>query len=99
VKFAHRVLVMVEDDNVHGWIVPRCKLVTAPLGSGLSFCYRGVSMTIAMSSASLPVYRTMLDNLIHLLDQAQADAEARKFDPAALLQFRLAPDMLPFTRQ
>ncbi|HXD39555.1 MAG TPA: DUF1993 domain-containing protein [Ramlibacter sp.] len=56
-------------------------------------------MTIAMSSASLPVYRTMLDNLIHFLDKAQAHAEARKFDPAALLQFRLAPDMLPFTRQ
>jgi len=56
-------------------------------------------MTISMSSASLPVYKTMLDNLNHFLDKAQAHAEARKFDPAALLQFRLAPDMLPFTRQ
>ena len=56
-------------------------------------------MTISMSSASLPVYKTMLDNLSHFLDKAQAHAEARKFDPAALLQFRLAPDMLPFTRQ
>jgi hypothetical protein len=56
-------------------------------------------MTISMSSASLPVYKTMLDNLNHFLDKAQAHAEARKFDPAALLQYRLAPDMLPFTRQ
>ena len=56
-------------------------------------------MTISMSSASLPIFTTMLGNLSHMLDKAQAHAEARKFDPAALLQFRLAPDMLPFTRQ
>jgi hypothetical protein len=56
-------------------------------------------MTISMSSASLPVFKTMLGNLSHILDKAQAHAEARKFDPAALLQFRMAPDMLPFTRQ
>jgi uncharacterized protein len=56
-------------------------------------------MTISMSSASLPVFKAMLGNLSHCLDKAQAHAEARKFDPAALLQFRLAPDMLPFTRQ
>jgi hypothetical protein len=56
-------------------------------------------MTISMSSASLPVFKAMLGNLSHFLDKAQAHVEARKFDPAALLQFRLAPDMLPFTRQ
>ena len=56
-------------------------------------------MTISMSSASLPIFNTMLGNLSHFLDKAQAHAEARKFDPAALLQFRMAPDMLPFTRQ
>jgi hypothetical protein len=56
-------------------------------------------MTISMSSASLPVFQTMLANLSHILDKAQAHAEARKFDPAVLLQYRLAPDMLPFTRQ
>jgi len=56
-------------------------------------------MTISMSSASLPIFRTMLANLSHILDKAQAHAEARKFDPAILLQYRLAPDMLPFTRQ
>ena len=56
-------------------------------------------MTISMSSASLPVCRTMLGNLAHLLDKAGAHVQAKGFDPAALLQYRLAPDMLPFTRQ
>lgn len=56
-------------------------------------------MTVSMSSASLPIFKAMLGNLSHILDKAQAHAEARKYDPAALLQFRLAPDMLPFTRQ
>jgi uncharacterized protein len=56
-------------------------------------------MTISMSSASLPTFKTTLGNLSHILDKAQAHAEARKFDPAVLLQYRLAPDMLPFTRQ
>lgn len=56
-------------------------------------------MTISMSSASLPLFKSMLGNLSHLLDKGQAHAEARKFDAAALLQYRLAPDMLPFTRQ
>ncbi|HMA07143.1 MAG TPA: DUF1993 domain-containing protein [Ramlibacter sp.] len=56
-------------------------------------------MTISMSSASLPVFKTMLGNLSHMLDKGLAHAEARKFDPAILLQYRLAPDMLPFTRQ
>jgi hypothetical protein len=56
-------------------------------------------MTISMSSASLPVFKAMLGNLRHVLDKGQAHAEAKKFDPEVLLQFRLAPDMLPFTRQ
>ena len=56
-------------------------------------------MTISMSSASLPVFKGTLANLSHILDKGLAHAEARKFDPTVLLQFRLAPDMLPFTRQ
>ena len=56
-------------------------------------------MTISMSSASVPVFKTMLANLEHILDKGAAHAEARKFDPANLLNYRLAPDMLPFTRQ
>ncbi|WP_427912087.1 DUF1993 domain-containing protein [Ramlibacter sp. MMS24-I3-19] len=56
-------------------------------------------MAITMSSASLPIFRTMLGNLSHILDKAVAHAQARKFDPAVLTSYRLAPDMLPFTRQ
>jgi hypothetical protein len=56
-------------------------------------------MSISMSSASLPVFRTMLGSLKHILDKGQAYAQARKFDPSVLTQYRLAPDMLPLTRQ
>ncbi len=56
-------------------------------------------MSITMSSASMPILQSMLVNLNHFLDKAQAHADAKKYDPAVLLQFRLAPDMLPFTRQ
>lgn len=56
-------------------------------------------MPISMSSASLPIFKAMLGNLSHFLDKAQAHAQARKFDPVALTTYRLAPDMLPFTRQ
>lgn len=56
-------------------------------------------MPMSMSSASLPVCKSMLSNLSHILDKGLAHAEARKFDPSVLTQYRLAPDMLPFTRQ
>ncbi|RZJ23233.1 MAG: DUF1993 domain-containing protein [Haliea sp.] len=56
-------------------------------------------MTISMSSTCQPIFRTTLGNLSHILDKAQAHADARKFDASVLTQFRLAPDMLPFTRQ
>ena len=56
-------------------------------------------MPVSMSSMSQPVFEHMLGNLSHFLDKAQAHAEAKKFDPAVLLQSRLAPDMLPLARQ
>lgn len=56
-------------------------------------------MTISMYSASVPTFQFMLRNLAHILDKGEAFAEAKKCDPAALTTFRLAPDMLPFTRQ
>ena len=56
-------------------------------------------MSISMSSASLPICATMLGNLSHMLDKAQAFVDEKKCDPSALTQYRLAPDMLPFTRQ
>ncbi len=56
-------------------------------------------MTISMHSASTPVFLKMLRNLGLWLDAAEAHAAAKKFDPSVLLTTRLAPDMLPFTRQ
>ncbi|MDB5896630.1 MAG: hypothetical protein JWP41_232 [Ramlibacter sp.] len=56
-------------------------------------------MTISLYSASVPVFQHMLKNLSYILEKAEAYATARKIDPVALTTFRLAPDMLPFTRQ
>jgi uncharacterized protein len=56
-------------------------------------------MTISMYSASVPVFKNMLGNLSHCLDKAQAHAEAKKFDPQVLVSGRLAPDMLPLSKQ
>ncbi|HKB55567.1 MAG TPA: DUF1993 domain-containing protein [Ramlibacter sp.] len=56
-------------------------------------------MTMSMSAASLPVFGTMLGNLSHILSKAAAHAQAKNYDPAVLLQDRLAPDMFPLLRQ
>ena len=56
-------------------------------------------MSITLSSASLPVFARFLGNLRHILTKAQADVAARGYDEQALVQFRLAPDMLPFKTQ
>lgn len=56
-------------------------------------------MAMSMYQASAPVFTKMLMNLAAILDKAQAHAEAKKFDPTVLLDARLAPDMLPFTKQ
>lgn len=56
-------------------------------------------MSITMHSASVPMFVRMLTNLSRFIDKAEAHAAAKKFDPAVYLAARLAPDMLPFTRQ
>jgi hypothetical protein len=56
-------------------------------------------MSLSMYSASVPVFTRMFSAALAWLDKAQAHAEARKFDTANYLGLRLAPDMLPFTRQ
>jgi len=56
-------------------------------------------MTISMHQASAPRFANILRNLSAILDKAQAHCEAKKIDPAALLQARLFPDMFAFTRQ
>ena len=56
-------------------------------------------MSITMHSASVPIFVKMLGNVSVWLDAAEAHAAAKKFDVAVLLSSRLAPDMLPLTRQ
>src|SRR3970040_2319282 len=56
-------------------------------------------MTVSMYSHVVPVFRQMLGSLGEILAKAEAHATDRKIEPAALLQSRLFPDMLPLTRQ
>jgi hypothetical protein len=56
-------------------------------------------MAMSMYAASVPVFQHMLRNLSHVLGKGEANAQARKFDPSVLATARLAPDMLPLTRQ
>jgi hypothetical protein len=52
-----------------------------------------------MYQASVPVFARQLNNLALILDKAAAYADARKFDPAILVNARLYPDMLPLAKQ
>jgi hypothetical protein len=52
-----------------------------------------------MHQASAPVFLQGLKGLASVLRKAAAHAEAKGFDPAALLQARLYPDMFPLLRQ
>jgi len=54
---------------------------------------------ISMHAASVPVFARMFDNMLRWLDAAKAHAEAKKFSTDVYLTMRLAPDMLPFTKQ
>jgi len=52
-----------------------------------------------MSRACIPVFEVGLNALSALLDKAAAYAEAKRIDPAVLLNTRLFPDMFAFARQ
>ena len=56
-------------------------------------------MTISMYKASVPIFVQFLTSLSAWLDKAAAYAEAKKIDPAVLLNTRLFPDMFPLARQ
>jgi uncharacterized protein len=56
-------------------------------------------MSLSMYQASIPVFVRMLGNLSAVLDKGAVFAEARKVDPSVLINSRLAPDMLPLSRQ
>ncbi|SDU10513.1 hypothetical protein SAMN05216296_1794 [Pseudomonas pohangensis] len=56
-------------------------------------------MSLSMYQASIPQLQRMLGNLANILETAERWAEAKKIDPAVLLNLRLAPDMFPLKRQ
>ncbi|MBU6497912.1 MAG: DUF1993 domain-containing protein [Rhodospirillales bacterium] len=56
-------------------------------------------MSISMYSASVPMMKTLLGALSAVLDKGAAFAEAKKFDSTVLVNDRLAPDMLPLSKQ
>ncbi len=56
-------------------------------------------MAISMYSALVPPLMHSLQALSAILGKAQAHCEARKIDPAVLLNARLYPDMFALTRQ
>ncbi|HEX8739998.1 MAG TPA: DUF1993 domain-containing protein [Casimicrobiaceae bacterium] len=56
-------------------------------------------MRISMYQAGVPRLANILENLSHILDKAQAHADAGKTDISSLMNDRLAPDMYPFSKQ
>jgi hypothetical protein len=56
-------------------------------------------MNSSMHAFSVDVFANALGNLSWLLEKATSNATQRKFEASVLLAARLAPDMLPLTRQ
>ena len=56
-------------------------------------------MSISMYQACVPPCIRALKNLATILEKGAAHAEARKIDPAVLVNARLFPDMFPLARQ
>jgi len=56
-------------------------------------------MNISMYQASVPRLANLLENLSRILDKAQAHVDAGHGDQIALMNFRLAPDMYPLSKQ
>lgn len=56
-------------------------------------------MTISMYQASVPVLNHSMQALVAILEKGLQHAEAKDFDPAILVNSRLAPNMFPLSRQ
>jgi hypothetical protein len=56
-------------------------------------------MKISMHAMSHGVFSKALTQLLHVMDKGVASAKTRSFDANLLADTRLAPDMLPFTKQ
>jgi len=56
-------------------------------------------MNNSMHAMSHGVFRKALTQLLFVMEKAVANAKTRNFDTSVLVASRLAPDMLPFSRQ
>jgi hypothetical protein len=56
-------------------------------------------MKISMYAMSHDVFKKSLTQLLHLMEKGVANAKTRNFEPNVFVGLRLAPDMLPFSRQ
>jgi uncharacterized protein len=56
-------------------------------------------MKISMYALSHDVFKKALAQLLHVIEKGVANAKARNFDPNIFVGQRLAPDMLPFSKQ
>src|SRR5687768_4586850 len=56
-------------------------------------------MKLSIHTLAVEQVTHTLKQLVALLDKGAAYAETKKFDPAVLVGSRLAPDMLPLSRQ
>jgi hypothetical protein len=56
-------------------------------------------MTVSMYKISVPIFVQYLLALDAVLEKTAAHCEAKKIEPAALLNARLFPDMFPLVRQ
>jgi len=54
---------------------------------------------LSMHAVSAPVFARMLNNMSSILTTAEKQAKAKGYEPAVLLNARLAPDMFALTRQ
>jgi len=56
-------------------------------------------MSLSMYQASVPVFIRAFKNLTGVLQKGEAFAQAKKIEPAVLINDRLAPDMFTLSRQ
>ena len=73
--------------------------VVVPDDSRCAHCASILAMKISMYDACVPPGIRMMNSLAAILEKAAAHAEAKKIDPAVLVNARLYPDMFPLVRQ
>jgi uncharacterized protein len=56
-------------------------------------------MTLSLYDVCMPGLLRTLGAMSAVIDKAQAHCTAKKIDPAVIVNYRLAADMLPFSRQ